>query len=493
MKKFKTRGKLQIAFAIIMLAIIVTLTISLKNIIELKQIHAEVDKLNEIVYNIAQLRSNENRTRVLTYDILTTKDDTHKKAVLDELISKDDSLKEKFKSIMYMLKDYPQFTVFIDTINADSDLYFRNSRILIDYINSGKMQEAYSYIDTITPFYSKIRAESIALENAVIQIRDKMSGESVRTTKHVTIELISLGLILIILTLVLAVLVLRMIRRITVELVYGVNILSKSATGILDTVNDISTGASETATAVSETTTTIEEVRQTATVANEKAQALIESSQKAADSAEKGKTSVVNVADAIKKIDNQMKMITETVLKLAEQNRTIGEITSTVSDIADQSNLLAVNAAIEAAKAGEHGRGFTIVAQEIRSLADQSKKATKQVKEILNEINKSVIQAVGVTEQGSRTVENGLQLVRQNGEIIDLLAENVDETAQASMQISSSNYQQMAGMDQIVPAMENIKMASEQNIKGIQQAQTASKDINDLSKTLRNVIEKYDL
>ena len=283
------------------------------------------------------------------------------------------------------------------------------------------------------------------------------------------------------------------LKNITSEIKNGVNVLGTSAAEILSTVTEISTGASETATSVSETTTTVEEVRQTAMISSQKAQALLESSQNAADSVEKGRASINEVIASMKKIDNQMSVISDTVLKLSEQNRTIGEITSSVSDIADQSNLLAVNAAIEAAKAGEHGRGFTVVAREIRSLADQSKKATIQVKEILNEINKSVNQAVGVTEQGSRTVNEGRILVAQSGEVIELLAGNVEETAQASLQISSSNQQQMSGMEQIVPAMTNIKLASEQNVAGIKQAQAAAHDLNKLGQSLKEIIEKFNL
>ena len=283
------------------------------------------------------------------------------------------------------------------------------------------------------------------------------------------------------------------LKNITSEIRNGVNILGSSSAEILSTVTEISTGAAETATAVSETTTTVEEVRQTAMVSNQKAQSLMESSQRAADSVEKGRESINEVITSMKKIDNQMNIISETIMKLSEQNRTIGEITSSVADIADQSNLLAVNAAIEAAKAGEHGRGFTVVAQEIRSLADQSKKATAQVKEILNEINKSVNQAVGVTEQGAKTVEEGRKLVAQSGEVIELLAENVEETAEASIQISSSNQQQMAGMEQIVPAMENIKQASAQNVAGIKQAQTAAHDLNNLGQNLIEIIQKFKL
>lgn len=283
------------------------------------------------------------------------------------------------------------------------------------------------------------------------------------------------------------------LKLLTLEIRNGATVLGTSAAEILTTVTEISTGATETATSVSETTTTIEEVRQTAMVSNQKAQLMLISSQKAADSVDKGREFINDVIASMKKIDNQMVLISGTILKLADQNRAIGEITSSVADIADQSNLLAVNAAIEAAKAGDQGRGFTVVAQEIRSLADQSKRATVQVKEIINEINKSVNQAVGVTDQGTKTVEEGRKLVAMSGEVIELLAENVEETAQASIQISSSNQQQMAGMDQIVPAMGNIKLASEQNVAGIRQAQQAVLSLNTLGHNLRAIIDKFNL
>lgn len=317
-------------------------------------------------------------------------------------------------------------------------------------------------------------AESVSLGDLTVEIHIDQEDEIGQLAKALTNMVVNL-------------------KSITTDLRNGVAVLSTSASEILTTVTEISTGAAETATSVSETTTTVEEVRQTAMVSNQKAQSLLVSSQTAADSVEKGRESISEVIESMKKIDNQMTAISETILKLAEQNRTIGEITSSVADIADQSNLLAVNAAIEAAKAGEHGRGFTVVAQEIRSLADQSKKATAQVKEIINEINKSVNQAVGVSEKGIKTVEEGRKLVALCGDVIEILAENVEDTAQASIQISSSNQQQMAGMEQIGPAMENIKLASEQNVAGIKQAQQAAHDLNSLGLNLKDIISKFKL
>ncbi len=100
---------------------------------------------------------------------------------------------------------------------------------------------------------------------------------------------------------------------------------------------------------------------------------------------------------------------------------------------------------------------------------------------------------MGVTEESKKTVESGKELVMQSGEIMEILTSNIDETRDAAIQISSSNHQQMAGMDQIVPAMENIKKASEQNAAAIRQSQNATKELHSLGLSLKKIIIKFNL
>src|SRR5262249_21707647 len=147
--------------------------------------------------------------------------------------------------------------------------------------------------------------------------------------------------------------------------------------------------AGETATAVGETTTTVEEVRQTAQVASQKARLVADSSQKAAQISQGGRKSTEDVIAGMVRIRQQMQAMAESMVRLSEQGQAIGQIIATVEDLAAQSNLLAVNAAIEAAKSGEHGKGFSVVAQEVKSLAEQSRQATNQVRTILSEIQKA--------------------------------------------------------------------------------------------------------
>src|SRR6185437_10071117 len=120
-----------------------------------------------------------------------------------------------------------------------------------------------------------------------------------------------------------------------------------------------------------------------------------------------GRRAVEDSIDGMAQIRLQMELIAESIVRLSEQSQAIGEIIATVNDLAEQSNLLAVNASIEAAKAGEHGKGFAVVAQEVKSLAVQSRQATAQVRSLLNDIQKATGSAVSAAEQGSRVVEAG--------------------------------------------------------------------------------------
>jgi methyl-accepting chemotaxis protein len=283
------------------------------------------------------------------------------------------------------------------------------------------------------------------------------------------------------------------LRRVTREMRDSVNVLSSSAQQIVATATQVASAATGTATAVSQTTTTVEEVKQTAQLSSQKAKLVSESAQKATQVAQNGKKSVQDSIDGMKKIREQMESIAESIVRLSEQGQTIGEIMLTVNDLAEQSNLLAVNASIEAAKAGEHGKGFAVVAQEVRSLAEQSKQATAQIRTILADIQKATAAAVMVTEQGSKATDAGVRQSVQVGESVQRLADHIVEAAQAATQIAASSHQQMVGMDQVASAMETIKTASAQNVASTRQTEAAAKNIQELGHKLKAIVEQYTI
>ncbi len=281
------------------------------------------------------------------------------------------------------------------------------------------------------------------------------------------------------------------LRKLMREINEGVGVLASSSSEILATTTQVASGAAETAASVSETTATVEEVKQTAQVASQKARNVSDSAQKAAQVSQGGRKSVEEAMQGMQRIQEQMESIAESIVRLSEQSQSIGEIIATVNDLAEQSNLLAVNAAIEAAKAGEQGKGFAVVAQEVKSLAEQSKQATAQVRTILGDIQKATGTAVLATEQGSKAVQAGVKQTGETGEAIRLLADSVAEAAQAATQIAASSQQQMVGMDQVAQAMENIKQASVQNVSGTKQAEVAAQSLHELGQKLKLLAAQY--
>jgi PAS domain S-box-containing protein len=281
------------------------------------------------------------------------------------------------------------------------------------------------------------------------------------------------------------------LRTLNQQVREAANILASSVGEILALTTQLATVSLETAASVNETTSTVAEVKQTAQLSAEKSRSVSEGAQKAASVAQQGNAAVTRTVEGINHIRELMESVGESIVELSEQTQAIGEIMAVVNDLAQQSNLLSVNAAIEAAKAGEHGKGFAVVAQEIRSLADQSKEATGQVRTILSDIQKATSTSVLAAEQVSKAVEGSVNQAAESGEAIRKLADSIEESAHAATQIAASNQQQFVGMDQIAQAMEAVRQAFQQHVAGTKQAEQAAANLNELGKKLREMVGKY--
>jgi methyl-accepting chemotaxis protein len=247
-------------------------------------------------------------------------------------------------------------------------------------------------------------------------------------------------------------------------------------------------GMREHSSAVTETVTTVDEVLQTSEQAAQRAQAVADTSQRAAQAGHAGRKAVEDSVVAMGTVREQTGSIAESILTLAEQAQAIGEIIATVNDIAEQTNVLSLNAAIEASRAGEHGKGFSVVAGEVKALADQSKKATAQVRQILGEIQKATNTAVMVTEQGSKSVNEAIKTVSDAGTMIRTLADIIAEAVQAAAQIAASSAQQATGMRQIHQAMQNINQVSVQNLAATNQSEQAAKHLTTVGADLKKLV-----
>ncbi|HEY1015550.1 MAG TPA: methyl-accepting chemotaxis protein, partial [Herpetosiphonaceae bacterium] len=266
-----------------------------------------------------------------------------------------------------------------------------------------------------------------------------------------------------------------------------------AATEILAATNQQASSANEQSAAIAQTSTTIEEIKAIAVQTAHQATQVAHDSQSALQVARQGTQAVEETVGGMGQIRQRVDSIAQTILGLAEQTQAIGEIITTVNQLSDQSNLLALNAAIEAARAGEQGKSFAVVAQHVRDLADRSKAATGQVRDILGEIQRATANAVLVTDEGTKGVETGARLAGEAGQVIHRIAAEVESGAQANVQMAAAAQQQTAGMDQIGQAMLSIQQATTQTLASTRQAERAATDLHRLAQALQQTIAAYQL
>jgi methyl-accepting chemotaxis protein len=283
------------------------------------------------------------------------------------------------------------------------------------------------------------------------------------------------------------------LQRMTRQVQQATSAIAAAAAEILAATTQQAASAAEQSAAITQTTTTIEEVKAIAAQTAERAAQVAQDSQTALTVARQGTGAVEETVSGMSQIHARVESIATTILALAEQTQAIGTIITTVSELADQSNLLALNAAIEAARAGEQGKSFAVVAQHVRALAERSKGATAQVKEILSDIQKATQTAVLVTEEGTKGVEAGGKLAASAGSVIHQIAGEVESGAQASVQIAAAATQQTAGMEQVGQAMANIQQATTQALASTRQAERAAQDLHTLAQSLQQAIAAYRL
>jgi len=192
-------------------------------------------------------------------------------------------------------------------------------------------------------------------------------------------------------------------------------------------------------------------------------------------------------------VQAQMNAIGEKLVKLGDQVEQISEITIGVEYVSDQSKLLAINASIEAAKAGTYGVGFQVVADEIKNLAARSKLATDKVQKILMDIQRAMNEVLDSSQLASDAVTLGVTRTGSTGDAMRDLERSAFESANAASRIADSAEQQLAKVDDLAVSMEQIHETSEQNANGSRQIAASARGLGKLSERLRTVVELYRL
>ncbi|MCI4625959.1 MAG: methyl-accepting chemotaxis protein [Candidatus Magnetoovum sp. WYHC-5] len=267
-----------------------------------------------------------------------------------------------------------------------------------------------------------------------------------------------------------------------------VNNIATTTSELATTINQQERVASQQTVSVNETTTTMDELSASSRLAAEQAEVAAMGSERAMQLSAEGANIIHKMLDGMNYLKERVAEVADKILNLSEQTNQIGKITSLVNDFANETKMLAMNASVEAVRAGEHGAGFSIVAIEIRKLADESKRSVAQINTLVEEIKKATNNTVMVTEEGTKNVANGMELALKTAEAFNGVVEAVTSSAESAKQISLNVKQQAAAIKQVVEAMNNLNAIAKESANGIGQTKVAIGSLNEVSHTLKEMV-----
>jgi methyl-accepting chemotaxis protein len=239
---------------------------------------------------------------------------------------------------------------------------------------------------------------------------------------------------------------------------------------------------------VNEITTTMDELEASSRQSAEQAKAAVTSAQQALKLAQGGTEAVGETLEGMFVLEKKVGAIAEQIVHLSEQANQIGTISQLVSDLANQTNMLALNSAVEASRAGEYGKGFTVVANEIRKLADQSQNSTEKINALVSEIQSAINSTVMVTEEGTKTVASGVQIAQRTEQAFTGVTDAVNKVAVNNQQISFTLKQQVDAIQQVVEAMEAINKGAKETASGISQSKEGTQQLNEAALVLKRMV-----
>ncbi|USR89997.1 methyl-accepting chemotaxis protein [Phormidium yuhuli AB48] len=278
------------------------------------------------------------------------------------------------------------------------------------------------------------------------------------------------------------------ISRITRQMNDAASSVASSSMEIAATMEQQERTASQQAASVNETTTTMDELGASARQVMTQAESATGSANQVLSQADNGTRAVEETLQTMYSLKDRVSAIAQQILRLSEQTNQIGNISNLVSDLANQTNMLALNAAVEAVRAGEHGKGFSVVASEIRKLADQSKKSAEKINTLVEDIQNAINTTVMVTDEGTKSVESGVQVSQNTSHAFAGVREGINQVVMSNQQITLTLKQQVNAVEQVIEAMTVLNVAAQETATGITQVKEGTQRLNQAAVSLKDLV-----
>ena len=271
------------------------------------------------------------------------------------------------------------------------------------------------------------------------------------------------------------------------------NSVASASAQISASAEQMAAGAREQSSQTTQVAAAVEEMSATILENSRNAANTSETARQAKETAEAGYTVVNETIEGMKRIAEVVRQSATTVDALGESTSRIGNIVSVIDEIADQTNLLALNAAIEAARAGEQGRGFAVVADEVRALAKRTSDATKEIADMIRKIQDDTGGVVRTMRTGTEQVDDGIALADQAGRSLQEIVDKVDKVAGMIVQIAAATEEQSAASEEIASNVEEISLVTHQTAGATDQVARAAEELNRLTESLRELVNRFEL
>lgn len=266
---------------------------------------------------------------------------------------------------------------------------------------------------------------------------------------------------------------------------------ASAANQISASTEEMASGSQELASQVTEIAGAVEEMTKTIYESTKNTGTVAEKSKLASQRVQKGVERVNDTKTGMQRIVKSATKTGEIIANLAKQTEQIGQITQVIDEIADQTNLLALNAAIEAARAGEQGRGFAVVADEVRKLAERTTKATKEIADTIKTIQTGVLDANNSMQEAQTSVIEGMKLTDDVSNSLFAIMENTNDVTDLATQVSAASEELSATSEQISKSIENISSVTQESASGVQQIARAAEDLNRLTENLQALVVSF--